>query len=269
MSKNHQSKPARRATRLFTNLLLLITVTIESVATAAVEPTIIALFGDSITVGYNLAYSQVDLGNGTTDHGLPTIELNELLNESSPKRSSVVSNWGDGGSSSSSGASRISRELEILDSQYSSTNKFVLIIYGTNDAAFGISTSTTKFNTQVMIDEARSLGYEPIIGTLTPVSNRNVQPRNAQIASAASSKSAFLVDHFARFISEPGGWTQLIELDNGVRLHPNDTGYRVIAETWFEQRLIDVVPIDKSTAAMSAITILLLEETPSPPVMTE
>lgn len=239
-------------------MLLVMAPSFGSAQGEVVEPTIVALFGDSITLGYNLAYSQAVIGDGTIDHGLPTIELNVLLNESEPKRTSIVSNWGHGSTNSGHGAARIYEDLEDLDSRYSSSNKFVLIIYGTNDAAFGITTSTTRFNTEMMIDEARLLGYEPIIGTLTPVSNRNVQPRNAQITLAASSRNAFLVDHYARFISEPGGWTQLIELDGGVRLHPNNTGYRVIAETWFEQRLEELIPIDKSHTTMGAIILLLL-----------
>ena len=223
----------------------------------AVEPSIIALFGDSITVGYNQLYSNTDLGNGTTTHGRPTIDLNNLLNESKPKRSAVVANWGDGGTSSENGAWRISRELEIMNSQYSGSNKYVLILIGTNDSNFGISTSDTKFNIQMMIDDARTLGFEPIIGTLTPVSNRNVQPRNTQIKSAAASRNAFLVDHYTRFINEPGSWTQLIELDGGVRLHPNDSGYLVIAQTWFEQRLQDVIPV--SAIAIPGIIQLILD----------
>ena len=255
---SHMCSTWQALRNLFLVLLIQASMTGTSQAAPA-KPTVIALFGDSITVGYNMAYPSVDLGNGTTTHGRPTIELNSLLNDSRPKRSSIVSNWGDGGSNSEDGTWRISRELEILNSQYSGANKFVLIIYGTNDAAFGISTSTTKFNIQVMIDNARSLGYEPIIGTLTPVEGRDVTPRNGQIKSAASSRNAFLVDHFNRFINEPGGWRELIELDNGVRLHPNDEGYRVIAQTWFDSRLKVVVPTSVDIGVLSAIFQLLLE----------
>lgn len=231
---------------------------------AANEKALVALFGDSITVGYNSSYSQVDIGNGTTTHGAPTIELNKLLNQDTPKRPSIVSNWGDGGTSSENGTWRIIRELNILNSQYSNQLKLVLILYGTNDAAFDITTADTRFNIEIMIDNARARGFEPIIGTLTPVEGRDVGPRNSQIAAAANSKGAFLVDHFTRFINQPGGWRTLIEEDNGERLHPNNDGYRVIAETWFENRLKDIIPIGKSVGSIAAVNSLLLSTEPDP-----
>jgi hypothetical protein len=57
-----------------------------------------------------------------------------------------------------------------------------------------------------------------------------------------------VVDHYTRFISQPGGWTTLMEQEVSpttgqlIRLHPNDQGYLIVAETWFDKRLKDVIP---------------------------
>jgi hypothetical protein len=86
------------------------------------------------------------------------------------------------------------------------------------------------------------------VGTILPRDDLNVQPYNSQIISAANQEGVFVVDHSSRFISQPGGWQTLIDQeidpDTGelVRLHPNDHGYLVIAETWFDQRLKDLIP---------------------------
>ncbi len=239
---------------------MLAALSVVPVKAATLVPTVIALFGDSITVGFNANYAQVRFANGTITHGLPTIYLNQRLKDGSPRRSAIVSNWGIGGSNSSQGVDRITQNLDSLSSVFIGESKYVLILYGTNDSAFGISRATTKFNTKIMIDKARAAGYEPIIGTLLPVSNRNVEPRNAQIVSAAQSRGAFVVDHYTRFVNEPGGWQSLIELDNGVRLHPTDEGYFVVAENWFNSRLKNIIDPDFSPMSIiPAVDLLLLE----------
>ncbi len=222
----------------------------------ASEQTVIALIGDSITVGYNANY-QTPTGAGTTTHGLPAISLNTLL----VKRNTVVSNWGVGGSSSAYGSSNITSFLNATTSQHNGDIYYTLIIYGTNDFGHGIGSSTTGFNIGQMIDKARSAGYEPIIGTLTPRSDQSVIFRNSKINSNAIAKNAFVVDHYTRFINEPGGWETLIDAEisvlsgNSIRLHPNDAGYLVIAENWFDSRLKNIIELDVNI--VSIISLLL------------
>lgn len=224
----------------------------------ASEQTVIALIGDSITVGFNASYL-TPTGDGTTSHGIPTISLNSLLSN----RNTVVANWGFGGSSSSFGVSNITSYLNTNTSQHSGDAYYALIIYGTNDFNLSISASTTGFNIGQMIDKARSAGYEPIIGTLTPRDDQlsQVLSRNPNIISNANAKNAFVVDHYSRFINEPGGWTTLINTEissqngNTIRLHPNDNGYFVIAENWFDSRLKDLIDLEVNIAPIIGLLL--------------
>jgi lysophospholipase L1-like esterase len=250
----------------------LVTIGLSAIGTAsAKEPyqAVAVLFGDSITSGFNSNFLDARFGNGTTTRGCPTIYLNNILRKEKARtsqetcptealdspildqnnkvRNAVVANWGEGGSNTTSGASRISSNLSETKNDLTAENYFVLIMYGSNDAAFGISSSVTGFNIRQMIIKARELDYEPIIGTLTPQSDIDVSPYNTQIVNAANLQpSAFVVDHFARFVSQPGGWPTLLEEETFSgqtrRLHPNDQGYLVISETWFDKRLEDVIP---------------------------
>lgn len=255
-------------------------------AQAAEEPyaAVIVLFGDSTTTGFNAEFQDSRFGSGTTTLGCPTIYLNNILRNEGPRtdqqicsteahdspiidsnkkiHNTIVANWGVGGSDTTSGESRISHNLNETKNTLDAENYFVLIMYGTNDQAFGVSTSTTNFNTRQMIIKARALGYEPIVGTILPRDDVNVQPYNAQIVNAANQEGVFVVDHFNRFISQPGGWQTLIEQEISpegelVRLHPHDQGYLIIAETWFDQRLKDLIPGFADIYMAPIINILL------------
>jgi len=252
---------------------------------AAEQQSVIVLFGDSITTGFNANFQDARFGNGSTTRGCPTIYLNNILRQEEPRtaqqscpteslnspildqnnraRSAIVANWGIGGSNTTTGESRISINLSQTQSSLDADDYYVLIMYGTNDPAFGISSTTTGFNIRQMINKARALNYEPIIGTITPRDDIDISPYNIQVVNAANAEGAFVVDHFSRFVNEPGGWQTLIdpELDPDTgqftRLHPNDQGYLVIAETWFEQRLKDVVPLIPTLNIVPILDILL------------
>ncbi|MBL4671861.1 MAG: SGNH/GDSL hydrolase family protein [Arenicella sp.] len=259
----------KRITRFIATLVLLFI----GVAQAAEEEpyeAVVVLFGDSTTTGFNAAFQNSRFGSGSTTLGCPTIYLNNILRQEEPRtdqqicsteaydspildqnkqvRNAIVANWGFGGSDTTNGEGRISSNLSETKVAYEADNYFVLIMYGTNDNAFGVSTSTTNFNIRQMIIKARALSYQPIVGTILPRDDLNVQPYNSEIVNAANQEGAFVVDHASRFISQPGGWQSLIEQEVDpatgelVRLHPNDQGYLIIAETWFDQRLKDLIP---------------------------
>jgi len=255
-----------------------------SLHAAEPEPTVIALFGDSITVGFNIRFRDRN-HSGTTERGCPTIYLTHLLNNlgqrgegscettlySSPIfdanneiRNTIVASWGRGGTNTSAGVQRISENLTSTQNEHPGKAYLVLILYGTNDQSFGISTSTTGFNMRMMIQKAREVGYTPIIGTLLPRDDRDVSPYNAEIVAAANDEGAFVVDHYSRFLLQAEGWTTLLDqevLSDGsmVRLHPNNHGYLVIAETWFDKRLRDIIAAE-SNIVISPILNLLLDE---------
>ncbi len=233
------------------------------------ETNMIVLFGDSLTFGDNNNFNgpvSAGVGSGRTGNdGLspplpPSDKLDDILD--SEFRESIVINWGVGGTSTDSGTFRILSDLNSSLSDHSADNHYIMILYGTNDFNFGLSPSTTGFNIQLMIDRARSIGFIPIIGTLTPRSDRNVSDYNAQIVANANARSAPVVDHYTRFLQDGNGGLDLLDLEffSGVpiQLHPTDEGYDVIAQTWFDQYLEnEIVEIPPKIPLAPVIQLLL------------
>ncbi len=248
------------------------------------------MFGDSITVGFNKDFQDRN-GNGTTNRGCTTLYLtNMLLNQgqrtegescrtdilNSPildaneeLRNAIVVNWGEGGTTSERGLSQITSVLNNVKATHEGNQYIILIMYGTNDPNEEISAATTGFNNREIIRRAKLQGFSIGVSNLTPRSDRNVVEYNNQIRAVALSESVSFVDMYSRFISyAPGGFTSLIDLEtnslNGeiFRLHPNDQGYLLITETWFDQvlkSLIPVVVVDEPID-ISPIMSLLLDE---------
>lgn len=254
------------------------------------DPTVVVLFGDSITLGYNSNYlgspgPDPRVAGGTTVRGCPTFYLKDLLLQQEPrgsdqdcptigvpspildandeKRDAIVANWGLGGSSSARGVQRITSNLSDTKNQFPAKAYLALIMYGTNDFGFNISTSMTRFNIIEMIRKARSAGYLPVIGTLIPRDDFNVSPYNSSIVSAANQEGVLVVDHFARFVAQSTGWRSLLQQEIGVisgelvRFHPTDHGYLVIAETWFDKFLKNAIEPVPTLVISPIITILL------------
>ena len=284
-------------------LMLLISLSGYSSARAE-EPvaSVVVLFGDSITHGFNSLLSNPlsdEIGGGRTDRGCPTFYLANILNNLDDREglcpvaegdsairdanqnfaNASVQNWGNSGSTTAlppppldgrvgqNGIERIDSDLKAAFADGSNGQRFVLIMYGTNDFGFGIDPTETGAHTGIMIDIARSNGFTPVVSPLIPrnPSNANGQVQNLasynnQINAAISSRGADTVDLNARFINEPGGFQTL--LDDG--LHPTDEGYLVIAETWFNEFLSSriasaPVPVD-SNALIAPILLLLLDD---------
>jgi hypothetical protein len=147
-----------------------------------------------------------------------------------------------------------------------------LILYGTNDVGQDIAASTTKFNISEMIKDADDMGFIPVIGTLTPRSDRSVVGQNIQIMQApamAGRGPVTVVDHYANFISQgaPCGTSPLFTPEsaiNDICLHPNSTGYQAIAQGWFNgalSSLIDPDPaIEPDPLVIAPIISLLLDD---------
>ena len=251
------------------------------------ESSTIVLFGDSTTVGFNVNFGD-RFGNGTTERGCPTIYLNNILLNLEPRtdpedcpttiypspildandqvRNVVVANWGVGGSNTADGVGRISSNLNQTKLDHPASNYYVLIVYGTNDFGSEISASMTHFNTRIMIQQARSAGYIPVMGTITPRDDRDISPYNAEIVSAAQEENAPVIDMFARFIAQPGGWRTIVQQEVSVltgelvRFHPTDEGYLIIAETWFDQYLQNVIQAERPDVNVAPILDLLLND---------
>jgi lysophospholipase L1-like esterase len=203
-----------------TSLLRLVSIPIRSLLAATLfaatltTPAVaanISCFGDSITRGY-----------GSDTGGYPS-RLSTLLNGNS--RPSVVTNFGKDSESTYGGANRFDSVLAAFPAN------FILIQEGTNDIIIGVSSFTGGYNLQKMIDKAKAANVTPLIATL-PAVDRNggfaLVPNdwNPMIKNLASTNSITVVDIYAATLPAWGA-----NFPDGI--HPNDTGYQIIADTWY------------------------------------
>ncbi len=192
-------------------------------------------FGDSITQGAPFISSS---GNGRRVGGYEP-HLETLLNQSGNQ--SVVLNYGVAGENTAGGLNRIGSVLS------GSNSNIILIMEGTNDIG-AFSRTTTISNLSAMIDVSRDKGVEPILATLTPDTRpghgfKNIPRMNDLIEErVVSVKGVRLADQYDAVESN---WESLSD----DRLHPNDDGYKVIAEEWFNS--INKPKVETSSATIT------------------
>lgn len=261
-----------RLSLIFTTIIFLL---LSKNVVALNEPTIISVFGDSISLGYNQTWINTYCGgdpaclnnrngNGALNLGSPSTLLKENMDDSN--RPTDVINLGVGGSASgaslkpsvtsNNGVGRITNDLKFVNSNYGNNkDSFVLIIYGTNDHGYDIGPSTTGFNIEQMIIKSIAENTIPIVGTIPPCSCKNVVPVNDKIITAANksyAKPVYFVDHYQNLVNE--GWGGLVEPDG---IHPNDQGYSFIADSWFNEQIKALV---KSNTIIAPIISILLSD---------
>ncbi len=178
-------------------------------------------FGDSITAAENQGY-------------IPRLEALLIQKYGTAK----VWNEGEGGETTIEGLARIDSAIAARQSKY------MLLMEGTNDIIFlEISTDTAAFNLEKMASRCLVAGMTPLVATIIPrndwhwnflIFRNRIFNLNSKIQQFSNRLNFPLVDQFNAFYDYPasqGGWQSLL-LDDGV--HPNETGYQVMAETWFE-----------------------------------
>ena len=246
---NHKNKKISHRITIALGIFLAAQFCLVSVSYAQNDDSIVVLFGDSLSYGFNAAFPSKEEGAGRLNRGQPSIMLSAILNGSS--RPSKVANHGIGGSASgpsedpnlfsNNGLERIDRDLSRIKTTYPGSAYYALIIYGTNDHAYSIPPSATGFNHQVMIDRADALGYTTLVGTLPPCICKNVVLVNNEIETAVASRvggsinGVHLVDHYANLAPR---WSELSDPDG---VHPNNAGYMVMAQYWFDQKLAGLI----------------------------
>ena len=221
----------------------------------------IALFGDSISVGFSSTDFNVVDGAAQVNFGAPSIELDSIMRES--RRSATVVNAGFGGTPSGpssnpnqqdasiSGVGRADNILGTVRGLFSGREYYALILYGTNDFAFGLSPSDTHWNIRLIVQSARRQGFIPVVGSIPINTVFDVRLYNDQILSAAAAEGAAFVN-----INNAVSLSQLAD-----PLHPTPEGYRLIAQKWFDDYLEENIAVDfLSTTTIPIINLLLEEE---------
>jgi lysophospholipase L1-like esterase len=185
-------------------------------------------FGNSITEGKN-AFSEILLNN------YPAV-LNALLASRYSSQSISIINRGFGGERAVDGVKRLEHELDTVRPDV------LLLEEGINDLAGGDPAAISPMieALRTMVRQAKSRATPVYLATLTPV-RAGGTPRargdgplpllpeaNAQIRVLAQSEHAILVDLYEGFGGSPDPF---IDTDG---LHPNEAGYRRIAEVFFD-----------------------------------
>jgi lysophospholipase L1-like esterase len=179
-------------------------------------------FGDSITDG--LGSRDIDGFRGPLEEALQrhfgrgTVEADGL-----------------GGSKSDDGSARIPGVINRVRPAYT------LILYGTNDwkRCAGEVPCHTVDSLQSMIGAVKSIQSLPIVGTIPPVNpNENLPDRNdwltrmnVAVRAMAAREGVPVADVHAGFVREANGRLEELFVDT---VHPNDRGYRVIANEFFK-----------------------------------
>lgn len=209
-----------------------VTVAVLCVGVTIVLADEIVSFGDSITKGY--PYLDGREGQGRVNVGGYQPELADLLKNSG--RESRIYNWGISGENTIHGYLRFDDVLALHPQA-----DYVLILEGTNDWPLGLSVSETISNLQIMINRGRSVGIEPILATMTPATDKGAEKEqaiknqyNPKIRALAERRGVLLADMYTAMADN---WEALS--DDG--LHPNRSGYRIMADVWFKALSTPVV----------------------------
>lgn len=201
---------------------------LPSLAVGQQEQTVYLAFGDSITEG-----------TGETDPdetGYPT-RLQTLLRQAGIQNARVE-NHGVGGETTLEGLGRINSVL-------SDGGDYILIMEGTNDIRQQISTGSTLFNLERMVERAQDAQVVPVWASVIPLRPSAATQQDEELAitlrQRSLGQSIDLVDCYAVYEYFPDAWPDLYNLSvpRDPVGHPNGDGYDVIAQA-FADVLLDV-----------------------------
>jgi len=190
-------------------------------------------FGDSVTVGIvatdNPAGSPPYVLREVPEAAYPRV-LQQLLAARYASQAITVRNEGKGGEKVVDG---VGRAQSVINAH---RPEAVLILDGYNDLGqgeAGIDPAIAAITT--IAKDARFRGARVFIATLTPppvgvnrgLSNTTITRYNARLREVARGEAAVLVDVYEALAGNPNAFNS----DDGR--HPNEAGYRRIAETFF------------------------------------
>lgn len=228
-------------------------------------PSVIALFGDSTSSGFNQQFSTIDYdGNARLNYGRPSTTLSKILNDS--RRPSLVANVGYGSSPSgpfgdkrpaNNGVDRINNDLAEVKALYDGRHYYALIMYGVNDYDDEIPASITGHNNAVMIWRANNLGFTAIVSTILPCDAcaQDIDEVNNAIRGqvARAYRAGADVHYVDNYLALRPNWNLL----NDDGLHPTNEGYDLVAQNWFDSSLKKLIAAD--ALALEPIVDLVLD----------
>lgn len=192
------------------------------------QPNLLMAFGDSITNGFRSS-------DGTGYRG----PLENMLDSRFGPMS--IANEGVDGQKTDKGAARIDESLTRV------RPAMTLIHYGVNDwnfrdCQFNPPACPTVSNLRIMLEAVRRHGSLPILATILPANTffdartppqRNdwVRDTNREVRALAAEFGAVVVDLEAAFTKDGPPDKSGLYADH---VHPNDEGYQVMADTFFE-----------------------------------
>jgi lysophospholipase L1-like esterase len=208
--------------------------------------------GDSITCG---CYDDVE-GQPATPY--PTFLEQRLDSSVGP---SEVINSGKPGEKARAAAERLQASLQTYLPQY------VLIMEGTNDVSREYSAADTAYHIKLLVWEVTREsgidGVEVVLATLTPrLDHHNplLQETNVEIAKVARGQGLPLADQWQAF-QNYGNLEDLFVLDplepgSLHPVHPNSTGLKIIADTFYQTMVNAGLLPDDTTPPTAWITSL-------------
>jgi lysophospholipase L1-like esterase len=186
------------------------------------DPELVVAMGDSITFG---------LGDvGVDDCSESSRRVGGFCPRLQGLSEKTVVNEGVCGATSGDGAASVQY---ILQRRHPGV---LLILYSPNDLYNG--TAEVIRNLRTMIGAAISNKTVPVVGTLTPSTGPHtgwepfIESVNTQILALCKELKLECADHYEAFKADPGYAISPYSLLSEDGLHPNASGYDLMAKTW-------------------------------------
>jgi lysophospholipase L1-like esterase len=188
-------------------------------------------FGDSLTYGTTLREAPGLASLSSIDGYVPKL-ARLLKSELGDKLKFHLVNSGIGGETTAEGLARLPGELRIYDPQLVLLWMGVVDVDTKDDAHF----TQVRANLNAMMQIIKDYGAQVVIGTLPPLdpdgfralAPENIPRLNTIIRQEANRLQVPVAGHEVAFGKNPVG---LLGPDG---LHPNDNGYELVAQTWFD-----------------------------------
>ncbi|HMP73146.1 MAG TPA: GDSL-type esterase/lipase family protein [Kiritimatiellia bacterium] len=198
---------------------------LASYRNGGIEGHVILSFGDSITYGTSSACD-------CPLTGYPAL-LKRLLGPALGGYFDTI-NAGVPGETTSDGRARLPAWLA------REKPELLILMEGTNDHFFNTNPNTIENNLRAMIQQAQAAGCDVVLATIPPVITNQFRDRSAQaqriqqfnprIYSIANSLGIPVAPIFEAITAVPNWQNTLI--DQPTANHPNDAGYRIVAQTF-------------------------------------